>query len=258
MLTMVHRNILLDKLAEKGSIFCFKDALDITSLSRESLKVQLSRIEKEGWIERIEKGKYIIIPLGAEKGKYTINEFAIGSQLVKPAVIAYWSALNYHGFTEQIPNTVFIQTTSRKKQQQLEIFGVRYKIVRVADKKLFGFEKVWIDDTEVMITDPEKTVVDCLDMPHYCGGIAEAGKSLHDVDLNRVIEYAKRLENSAVLKRLGFLCDKMGIPIDIQPDDLSKGYSLLDPSMNGNGRANSKWKIRENVSKFGAWDDTEY
>jgi predicted transcriptional regulator of viral defense system len=65
--------------------------------------------------ERIEKGKYLTIPLGAKKGGYTINEFVIGSQLVKPAVIAYWSALNYHWFTEQIPNTVFIQTTARKK-----------------------------------------------------------------------------------------------------------------------------------------------
>lgn len=251
MITMVHRNIIIDKLAKKGSIFSFKDALDITGLSRGSLKVQIFRMEKEGWIERIEKGKYIIIPLGAEKGKYTINEFTIGSQLVQPAVIAYWSALNYHGFTEQIPNTVFIQTTSRKKQQQLEIFGVRYRIVRVNGKKLFGSEKVWIDDTEVMITDPEKTVVDCLDMPHYCGGITEVAKALHDVDLNRVIEYAKRSGNSAVLKRLGFLCDKTGISIDIQPDDLSKGYPLLDPSMGSKGRANSKWKIRDNVSKFG-------
>ena len=251
MITMVHRNITLDKLAKKGSIFSFKDALDITGISRESLKVQVFRMEKEGWIERIEKGKYIIIPLGAKKGKYTINEFTIGSQLVQPAVIAYWSALNYHGFTEQIPNTVFIQTTSRKKQQQLEIFGVRYRIVRVNGKKLFGSEKVWINDTEITITDPEKTVVDCLDMPQYCGGIAEVVKALHDVNLNRVIEYAKTLGNSTVLKRLGFLCDKMGIPIDIQPDDLSKGYPLLDPSMDDNGKANSKWKIKDNISKFG-------
>lgn len=253
MITMVHRNNLLDKLARNGSTFNYQDALDITSLTRESLKVQLSRMEKEGWIERIEKGKYIIIPLGAEKGKYTINEFTIGSQLVKPAVIAYWSALNYHGFTEQIPSTVFIQTTTRKKQQQLEIFGVRYRIIKVVEKKFFGFEKIWIDDTEVLITDPEKTVMDCLDMPHHCGGIVEVAKALHDVELSRVIEYAKQSGNSAVLKRLGFLCDKMGIPIDIPPDELSRGYPLLDPSMHDKGKTNSKWKIQENIiiTKFG-------
>ena len=241
---------LLNELARKGQTFTFEDAASISSLGSQSLKVTLSRMEKEGWIERIEKGKYLIIPLGARKGGYTINEFVIGSQLVKPAVIAYWSALNYHGFTEQIPNTVFIQTTSRKKEQELEIFGVRYRIVRITEKKVFGFEKVWIDDVAVLITDPEKTVVDCLDKPQYCGGIAEVAKALHgDLDIEKLKKYAIDIGNSAVIKRLGILCDKMGIKVDVEPGLISGNYPLLDPSMHGNGILNRKWKIRENVSE---------
>jgi hypothetical protein len=30
--------------------------------------------------------------------------------VVSPAAIAYWSALNHHGMTEQIPRTVFFAT----------------------------------------------------------------------------------------------------------------------------------------------------
>lgn len=241
---------LLNELARKGQTFTFEDAARISHLGSQSLKVTLSRMEKEGWIERIEKGKYILIPLGAKKGGYTINEFVIGSQLVKPAVIAYWSALNYHGFTEQIPNTVFIQTTSRKKEQELEIFGVRYRIVRITEKKVFGFEKVWIDDVAVLITNPEKTVVDCLDKPRYCGGIAETAKALHgDLDIEKLKKYAIDIGNSAVIKRLGLLCDKMGIKLDVEPGLISGNYPLLDPSMHGNGILNRKWKIRENVNE---------
>lgn len=241
---------LLNELAGKGQTFTFEDAASISSLGSQSLKVTLCRMEKEGWIERIEKGKYLIIPLGARKGGYTINEFVIGSQLVKPAVIAYWSALNYHGLTEQIPNTVFIQTTSRKKEQELEIFGVIYRIVRITEKKLTGFEKVWIDDAAVLITDPEKTVVDCLDKPQYCGGITEAAKALHgDLDIAKLKKYAIDIGNSAVIKRLGILCDKMGIKLDVEPGSISGNYPLLDPSMHGNGILNRKWKIRENVSE---------
>ena len=241
---------LLNELARKGQTFTFEDAARISRLGSQSLKVTLSRMEKEGWIERIEKGKYILIPLGAKKGGYTINEFLIGSQLVKPAVIAYWSALNYHGFTEQIPNTVFIQTTSRKKEQELEIFGVRYRIVRITEKKVFGFEKVWIDDVAVLITNPEKTVVDCLDKPRYCGGIAETAKALHgDLDIEKLKKYAIDIGNSAVIKRLGILCDKMGIKLDVEPGLISGNYPLLGPSMHGKGILNRKWKIRENVSE---------
>lgn len=241
---------LLNELARKGQTFTFSDAARTSSLSPQSLKVMLSRMEKEGLVERMEKGKYLIIPLGARKGRYTINEFIIGSQLIQPAVIAYWSALNYHGFTEQIPNTVFIQTTSRKKEQHLEILGVRYRIVRVTGKKFFGSEKVWIEDVAVEITDPEKTVVDCLDKPQYCGGIAEAAKALQgDLDFGKLKKYAIDIGNSAVIKRLGILCDKMGIRIDIEPGLLSGNYPLLDPSTHGTGILNSKWKIRENVDE---------
>lgn len=241
---------LLNELAKKGQTFTFEDASRTSSFSHQSLKVMLSRMEKEGFIERIEKGKYLIIPLGARKGRYTINEFILGSQLVKPAVIAYWSALNYHGFTEQIPNTVFIQTTSRKKEQRLEILGVRYRIVRVIGKKFFGSEKVWIEDVAVEITDPEKTVVDCLDKPQYCGGIAEAAKALQgDLDIGKLKKYAIDIGNSAVIKRLGILCDKMGIKVDIEPELISGNYPLLDHSMQGKGILNRKWKIRENVDE---------
>ncbi len=243
---------LLNKLAGKGSTFSFKEAQKISNYSPGSLKVLLSRMEKDGWVERIEKGKYLIIPLGAEKGRYTINEFVIGYEIVKNAAIAYWSALNYHGFTEQIPNTVFIQTTSRKKEPKIEIFGVRYRIVRITEKKLFGLQKIWIDDAEVWITNPEKTVADCLDKPQYCGGIVEVAKALQnedEIDLDKVIEYAIKMENSAILKRLGSLCDRLAIPVKIPQDYLAKGYPLLDPSIHRKGKANRKWKIIENVDE---------
>ena len=91
--------------------------------------------------------------MGAEKGKYTLNEFIIGSLLVNPYCIAYWSVLNFYGLTEQIPNTVFLQTTARKKKQATEVFGVRYRIVKIKEEKFFGTRKEWIENTQVHITD---------------------------------------------------------------------------------------------------------
>ncbi len=159
---------MLDELARK-KVFTVEEAVKISGIDKNVLKVLLSRLEKKGWVERIEKGKYMVIPLGARRGEYTLNEFVIGSLLVNPSAIAYWSALNYHGLTEQIPTTFFVQTTSRKKRQELEIFGVRYKIVKIKEEKLFGIERVWLDEFQVNVTDREKTIVDCLDKPKYCG-----------------------------------------------------------------------------------------
>ncbi len=52
---------LIDQLASKGSIFSFKEAKEILEFDYLTTKVVLSRLEKKGWIERIEKGKYMIM-----------------------------------------------------------------------------------------------------------------------------------------------------------------------------------------------------
>jgi len=239
---------IIEELAKAGNTFTIEDVLRRTGLTRESAWVLLSRLEKRGWIERIERGKYMIIPLGSERGRYTLNEFVIGSLLVKPCVISWWSALSYHGLTEQIPATVFIQTTARKHRQRLEVFGVRYRIVRVNGRKMFGEENVWIEDEQVTVTDREKTIIDCLDRPGYCGGIIEVAKALRagGFDGGRLSDYAERIGNSGVIRRLGYLCDVLSIHVDL-PAINTRNYLLLDPTMPGKGRRDARWRLIINV-----------
>ena len=239
---------ILDRLSKKGATFTVEDALETCDIDRSVLWVILSRLERRGWIERIEKGKYMIIPLGAEKGRYTSHEFVIGSLLVAPYCIAYWSALHFYGLTEQIPATVFIQTTSRKKKQAMEVFGVRYKIVRVKNDKLFGIRREWIEESEVNITDKEKTIVDCLDKPQYCGGVVEVVKALRAGELHKekIAEYATSIGNSGVVRRLGYLCDRLGLDIDLPPVK-TRNYLLLDPTIPKKGSKNAKWKLVINL-----------
>ncbi len=244
------RNKLLDKLAKEGDTFTVQEALDMSDLKRESLNTLLSRLEKRGWIERIEKGKYMIVPLGSEKGKYTLDEFVLGSTLVDPSCIGYWSALNYHGLTEQIPTTVFVQTTSRKKQREKKIFGVDFKIIKLKKEKFFGKESFWSNNEQVDITDKEKTIVDCLDKLQYCGGIIEIAKGIRsgDFDEEKILEYIDRIGNTGVLRRFGYLCDLYGLNIDI-PSIESRNYLLLDPTMPKKGDKSSKWRLTINLDK---------
>jgi len=240
----------LDEVAKKGNAFAFDEILKISNIQRNVLWGILSRLEKSGWIERIEKGKYMIIPLGAEKGKYTLNEFVIGALLVKPYAIAYWSALHFYGLTEQIPHTVFIQTTARKKKQKIRIFDVEYRLIRVKESKLFGIRKEWIEETQVNITDKEKTIVDCLGKPQYCGGIIEVAKALRngEFDKAKLINYANKIGNSAVIRRLGYLCDLLRIDIPL-PEIETRNYLYLDLTMPQKGVKNAKWRLIINLDE---------
>jgi len=234
---------LLDELSKKKA-FTIEDAEQISHANKDVLKVILSRLEKKGWIERIEKGKYIIIPLGAEKGKYTLHEFVLGSYLVDPCIISYWSALNNYGFTEQIPRTVFIQTTSRKKHQEVTIFGVPYKIIRVKEEKIFGLEKAWFEETQISLTNREKTIIDCLDKPQYAGGIIEVAKALRTEEYDKKIlaKYAKKINNTGVIRRLGYICEFLQIPINL-PEIKTRNYLKLDPILPVTNKLNAKWNL---------------
>ncbi|MFH1101859.1 MAG: type IV toxin-antitoxin system AbiEi family antitoxin domain-containing protein [Methanobacteriota archaeon] len=237
------RNTLLEKLANKKT-FTIDDAQKISSVNKAVLKVILSRLQKQGYIERIEKGKYMIIPLGAKKGTYTLDEFVLGSILINPCIIAYWSALHYHGLTEQIPRTVFLQTTARKKKQEITVFGITYKIIRIKKEKIFGTENAWFEDKKITVTDKEKTIIDCLDKPHYSGGIIEIAKALttKDYDTKKLSIYAQQLTNTGVIRRLGYLCDTLHIPITL-PTISTRNYLMLDPTQPKTTITNAKWRL---------------
>jgi predicted transcriptional regulator of viral defense system len=68
----------------------------------------LERLQSKGWIRRIRQGRFAIVPLssGENRSPY-LHEFVVAMELASPAAIAYWSALNHHGMTEQLPRTAF-------------------------------------------------------------------------------------------------------------------------------------------------------
>jgi predicted transcriptional regulator of viral defense system len=238
----------IDDIAREKKIFTKREAEALLGIKKSSVMKTLSRLEQSGWIERLERGKYMVIPLGEKKGNYTMNEFVLASILSPTGSIAYWSALNHHGFTEQIPNTVFVQSTRRRKNPYPELFGVRYWLVTIKEDRFFGNEEIWIGEDPVRITGPEKTLVDCLDSPQYCSGIVEVAKGIRtkDYDLNILKDHAIRFGSWAVLRRLGYLCDLYGIDIDLPPVK-QRNYILLDPTMDQGGPINSRWRIKINV-----------
>jgi predicted transcriptional regulator of viral defense system len=77
------------------------------------IRVMLHRLERKGWLERIEKGKYLIVPLEGREG-WAEHPFIPISKLVTNYYVSYRTALAYYGFTEQMPFYVFDATIERK------------------------------------------------------------------------------------------------------------------------------------------------
>src|SRR4030043_1548386 len=98
----------------------------------------LERLQTKGWIRRIKRGRFAVIPLSSGENRTPqLHEFIVAMELVSPAVIAYWSALNHHGMTDQLPRTVFVATDHPVRRQPGEILGLNYRIVSLKPAKVF-------------------------------------------------------------------------------------------------------------------------
>jgi len=244
---------LLSYLAENGkNIFTLNDIVNVLKCRYENAKVIVGRLVNKKWVIRIGKGKYLIVPLTAGvAGEYTEHEFIVASLITKDYYIGYWTALNYYGFTEQVPNKIFIATKKRLKDRK--IHETCLKFVCLSKKKFFGFDNISISNLKVNISDKEKTIIDCLDKPKYCGGIEEIVKSIffakEEIDFKKLTNYAIKIGNNAVIKRLGFILDFLSMDSKNLKNKISSSYSVLDPTKEKKGKYSSEWKILINVSK---------
>jgi len=71
--------------------------------------------------------------------------------------------------------------------------------------------------------------------------------------MEKVLNYALKMGNSAILKRLGFLLELLEIDISDKlrikiREHLKKGYVLLDPLEDARGYYSTRWGLLINVS----------
>ena len=222
------------------------------------------RLVAKGWLERIEKGKYLIVPLEAGPDRtWTEDAYIIAGHLVSHAMVGYWSALNYWNLTEQVPRITYVQTTARKERRTPQILGMRFRIVRVKPQKFFGCHVYRVGESQVKVTDREKTVLDCLDRPKLSGGVGQVVEALlagdGDFDWGQVTDYLHRFGSGAVVKRLGFLVET--VELNHPPeramlhewlDLITAGISRLDPSTPRTPhRIATRWRIEVNLPEEG-------
>ena len=106
----------------------------------------------------------MLVPLSAGPDRvWTADALVIGTRLVAPSAIAYWSALRFWNFTEQVPRTIFVQSPRRKLQPTLTLAGVRYQFVTLREPRFFGLVQRALSGQLIQVTDREKSVLDAAD-----------------------------------------------------------------------------------------------
>ena len=237
-------------------------------LKNSYLAESLHHLRRSGWIVSIRRGLYALA--SEVPGVPAAHEFEIAMALTRPAAISHWSALNYHGLTEQTSQHIFVLTTTETSIPRMRRTGTRqpvdgflagdtvYRFIQVKPERFFGTQREWIGEARVSITDLERTLLDGLSRPRLCGDFAEVVHAFQTgltlLDIERITSYALRLD-AATAKRLGWLLENFGHQssvIDRLAAREVKGYRKLDPSGPNGGPYNSRWMVRENLPRLAA------
>jgi len=212
-----------------------KRFLDVSS--RNAYRI-LNGMLNKGLVERLARGRYVLASTFE-----TLHSYALASHLEPASYVGLWSALHFHDLTDQVPRTIFMAVTAQRRS--LDIHGQDVQFVRIKSEAFFGYDRYG----DAVVSDPEKTVIDCLRLPEYAGGIRQgAGAVTSDLDIDRLIRYAIRLDSGAVAARLGYLLDRAGL-LDgrDQLRSLVTSYTKLDPAGERNNPV-AEWKLYANVS----------
>ncbi len=243
---------------QRRTTFALSDVEAITHLSASSARNLVHKAQQRGLVTRLKPGLYNLVPFELGRTSEHIGSpYLIAREVAgnAPYYLSHGTALELHRMLTQ-PNLIIYVSCTRRIRPQT-IGGYEYRFVLVTEAQMFGIAKHWVTkEQSVMISDMERTLIDSLRRPDLAGGITEIAKGLwmkrDSLNIERLIDYALRLDVGAVLRRLGYLleCNGMANETTLRPlrDKLSATYQRLDPVLPQEGSFLSRWRLRLNVS----------
>jgi predicted transcriptional regulator of viral defense system len=239
------------------------------NLSPQQIRKLISKLAQSGWIEILKRGTYVV-----KSSLYSgdIPPFAIADALVQPMAISHWSALAHHGFSTQNPAMIQASTTYKVVTPEMRLgkayrprgraswraFDLEFEFIYVKKDWFWGFQKIWVNSWyQINITDPERTVLDLIVRPDVFGGIRASSEILEGaisyIKLDQLVNYALQYDVGAVIKRLGWLLERMGVDANLLiplKNYLVTGMILLDPNQPKSENVDSSWNININLKRF--------
>jgi len=169
---------------------------------------------RKGRLLRIKRGLFVTVPPGEDPKAYPVDPFLLAAKMTEDSVLAYHTALEFHGKAHSVHERFFYLTATSPRP--LTFLGYRFRGVKFP-KKLDDGKKLFCVNSEerigvsMRVTNLERTLVDVLDRPELGGGWEEIWRSLESVEffnLDQVVEYTLLLRNRTTAAKVGFFLEQ--------------------------------------------------
>jgi predicted transcriptional regulator of viral defense system len=227
-------------------------------MPRQAANLIISRLHKKGWLQRVRRGVYAIVPIESSSARPAVEHtWPLAMVLFAPCYVSGWSAAEHWDLTEQVFNTVAVVTGHRQRRGLQVLAGVTFRTRTIPVDRMFGTKRVWFGNHQVQIADPNRLVIDILDDPEFGGGgrhtmdIVRAYWRSEHCDPDILMRYAQRYARGSVFKRMGFTAELFGEVTEAWLAEcrshLTAGVIRLDPAAGPAGRILSRWHLKVNI-----------
>jgi predicted transcriptional regulator of viral defense system len=195
--------------AETSSVFTLSDLREryADSLGDRSIDTVLYKLRRQGRVRTICPGVYAGV-----LSQVPVNRYAVPSKLREDAVVAFHSALEFHGVANQAFETVYFLSVRPRRDVTYE--QVTYHRVAPQRRLVRAGQVDFQVETHaggIRVTGRERSAVDCLHSLEYSGGVDELDHCVAmfpSFDFEVAFKYLWLLRRPWLYARLGYLLDR--------------------------------------------------
>ena len=243
----------------RGGLVTTESAAELLGLPRAEAALTLRRLGERGWLSRVRRGLYFVLPLeSGREGGAVEDPWVLASELFGPCYVGGWTAAEHWGLTEQLFRSTFVVSAARVRRSAGTFLGSEFHVVRCGHERIASVPTIWHGKERVAVSDRERTIADALASPEWVGGvrhlvdILRAYRASDAWDPARLVARVAETGSGAAFKRLGFLAEGLlggeKVLVEEAFPRRTTGNVRLDPGVPTQERLSTRWRLWVNVT----------
>ncbi|MBE0520551.1 hypothetical protein IBX35_05875 [Candidatus Bathyarchaeota archaeon] len=184
--------------------------IETTPNRRYIYRKYVKRLIKNGKLQRIRRGLYIVLsPLEKQEG-YVADKLLIASKIRDKHYLGFHTALEYYGCASSLYNEAYICVKAKDRFNPFHYKRFRFRPVFVKNVNL-KVEKKHYHGNIIKVSSKERTFIECVDKVQYTGGWEECIKSLEGLGGLNIEKLVTLLlhnyEKDILFRRVGYILE---------------------------------------------------
>ena len=217
-------------------ILCVRDAIEHKSAipAESSSKQLIKRMVANKQLAPIEGLKEVYQAVVPYASLCPVSAEVVAQEANPRAAISHLTALVHHSLSYELPDALhltiappdtflpagttpedWLDATLPRSRRPSIILGREVQWSSTKDEWDFGFEIGMHEGLPIYTTDLERTLLEGMRSPSYCGGFKHVlecwVRALDEIEISKIVSYAEKFSQNILKQRVGFVLEALGV-----------------------------------------------